>query len=205
MGEGAFPTQRFDNLCPEHFKLTRRLCVVGPDAAEQRPSLVHLFLIADTYDLAFGYSLHPFKDLAHQLINDAVKGMGGVAGLSVTLCLLAGFTIADISDSLYNAVGIVLAGISLAVGGQREPGAAMPTKQISGQQRLAPGVKRNTPLLFGRVGPGCTHVLCSLEQLQRNDLQVRQHLGAIFAAAEYASIGEVANDPPDAGVVPHLT
>ena len=133
LGKGAFPTQGFDNLCPEHFKLTRCLCVVGPDAAEQRPPLVHLFLVADIDDLAFGNSLHPFKDLAHQLINDAVKGMGGVARLTVTFGLLAGFTVANIADSLHNAVGIVLARISLAVGGQRESGAAMPTKHVPGQ------------------------------------------------------------------------
>ena len=48
-------------------------------------------------------------------------------------------------------------------------------------------------------------MLCSLEQFRRDDLQVRQHLGAAVTAAKYASIGEVANDPPDAGVMPHLT
>ena len=48
-------------------------------------------------------------------------------------------------------------------------------------------------------------MLCSLEQFRRDDLQVRQHLGAAATAAKYASIGEVANDPPDAGVMPHLT
>ena len=48
-------------------------------------------------------------------------------------------------------------------------------------------------------------MLCSLEQLRRDDLQVGQHLGAAVTAAKHPSIGEVANDPPDAGVVPHLT
>ena len=48
-------------------------------------------------------------------------------------------------------------------------------------------------------------MLGSLEQLRRDDLQVGQHLGAAVTAAKYASIGEVANDPPDAGVMPHLT
>ena len=64
----------------------------------------------------------------------------------------------------------------------------MPTEHIPGQQRLASGVKRNTAILFGRVGAGSTDMLGGLEQLRRNDLQVRQHLGATFAAAEYASI-----------------
>lgn len=48
-------------------------------------------------------------------------------------------------------------------------------------------------------------MLCSLEQLRRDDLQVGQHLGAAVTAAKYASIGEVADDTPDAGVVSHLT
>ena len=111
----------------------------------------------------FGDSLHPFKDLAHHLINDAVKGMGGVAGLPVTFGLLAGFTVANIADSLHNAVRIILARISLAVGGQREPGASMPAKHIPGQQGLAPGVERNTPFLLGGVSTGGTNVLCGLE------------------------------------------
>ena len=48
-------------------------------------------------------------------------------------------------------------------------------------------------------------MLCSLEQLRRDDLQVGQHLGAAVTAAKHPGIGEVANDSPDAGVVPHLT
>jgi len=48
-------------------------------------------------------------------------------------------------------------------------------------------------------------VLGSLEQLRRDDLQVGKHLGATVTAAKHPSIGEVANDPPDAGVMPHLT
>ena len=48
-------------------------------------------------------------------------------------------------------------------------------------------------------------MLCGLKEFRRDNLQVQQHLGSAIAAAEYAGIGEVADDTPDAGVVPHLT
>lgn len=81
----------------------------------------------------------------------------------------------------------------------------MTTKHISGQQGLASGVQRNTALLFGRVGAGSADMLGGLKELCRDNLQVRQHLGSTIAAAKYAGIGKIADDTPDAGVVPHLT
>ena len=91
--------------------------------------------------------------------------MRRVASLPVTLGLFAGLAVADIPHTLYNAVSIFLAWISLAVGGERQPGATMPAKDIPGQQGLATGIQRYTPFLFGGVGTGGTNVLCSLEQL----------------------------------------
>jgi len=62
-------------------------------------------------------------------------------------------------------VSIFLAWISLAVGGERQPGATMPTKDIPGQQGLTTGIQRYAPFLFGGVGTGGTNVLCGLKQL----------------------------------------
>ena len=74
----------------------------------------------------------------------------------------------------------------------------MTTKHIPGQQGLASGVERNTALLFGRIGTGSADMLCGLKEFRRDNLQVQQHLGSAIAAAEYAGIGEVADDTPDA-------
>lgn len=70
----------------------------------------------------------------------------------------------------------------------------MTTKHIPGQQGLASGVERNTALLFGRIGTGSADMLCGLKEFRRDNLQVQQHLGSAIAAAEYAGIGEVADD-----------
>ena len=128
-----------------------------------------------------------------------------VASLPVTLGLFAGLAVADIPHTLYNAVSIFLARISLAVGGERQPRATMPAKDIPGQQGLATGIQRYTPFLFGGVGAGGTNVLCGLKQLRRYDLQMGQRLGAAFAAAKHPGICQIANDTPDAGVMPHFT
>jgi len=99
-----------------------------------------------------------------------------VASLSVTLGLFAGLAVADIPHTLYNAMSIFLARVSLAVGGERQPGATMPAKDIPGQQGLTTGIQRYTPFLFGGVGAGGTNVLCGLKQLLRYDLQMGQRL-----------------------------
>ena len=114
------------------------------------------------------YTPHPEED--------TVKDMCRVASLSVTLGLFAGLAVADIPHTLYNAVSIFLARISLAVGGERQPGATMPAKDIPGQQGLTTGIQRYTPFLFGGVGAGGTNVLCGLKQLLRYDLQMGQRL-----------------------------
>lgn len=129
------------------------------------PSVLPSFTITDIDDFTFGDRFHPFKDLPHHLVNDTVKNMRCVASLPVTLGLFAGLAVADIPHTLYNAVSIFLARISLAVGGERQPRATMPAKDIPGQQGLATGIQRYTPFLFGGVGTGGTNVLCSLEQL----------------------------------------
>ena len=59
----------------QHIQLGGSFRVFGPDAAEQRLPLVHLFLVTDVDDFAFGDSLHPFKDLPHHFIYDGVKGL----------------------------------------------------------------------------------------------------------------------------------
>ena len=59
-------------------------------------------------------------------------------------------------------------------------------------------------LLFGAVGPVHPDTLGRLEQLRRDDLQMRKYLGTAFPAAEYARIGQIAEDTPDRGVVPHF-
>ena len=51
---------------------------------------------------AFEYCFHAFKDLPHQLVNDTVQNVGGVACLPVALGLLAGFPTADIPHRLYS-------------------------------------------------------------------------------------------------------
>ena len=81
----------------------------------------------------------------------------------------------------------------------------MPAKDIPGQQGLTTGIQRYAPFLFGGVGTGGTNVLCSLEQLLFYNLQVGQRLGAAFAAAKHPGICQIANDTPDAGVMPHFT
>ena len=48
-------------------------------------------------------------------------------------------------------------------------------------------------------------MLCGLKQLWRYDLQVGQRLGSAFAAAKHPGICKIANDTPDAGVMPHFT
>ncbi len=83
--------------------------------------LLHLFAVTNTHHFAFGGHLHSLKDLPYHLINDAVKNMRRIAGLPVTLGLLAGLAIADIPHTLYNTVRVILARISLAVGGKRQP------------------------------------------------------------------------------------
>ena len=89
--------------------------------------------------------------------------MSRVASLPVTFGLLACLAVADIPYTLYNAVSIFLARISLAVGGECQPGATMPAKDIPGQQGLTTGIQRYAPFLFGGVGTGGTNVLCGLE------------------------------------------
>ena len=116
--KSTFAAQGFNDLGLQHIQLGRYFCMFGPDAAEQRFPFLHLFFVSDIDDLTFGDSFHTLKDLSHHLINDAVKGMCRVPGLTVTFRLLAGFAVADIPYTLYNAVWIVLAGISLAVCGE---------------------------------------------------------------------------------------
>ena len=203
--ESTFAPESFNDLCPERIKLSGSLGIVGFCAFEKSFPFFHLFTIADIDDLAFGDRFHPFKDLPHHLINDTVKNMCRVARLPVTFGLLSCLAVADIPHTLYNAVSIFLARISLAVGGERQPRATMPAKDIPGQQGLATGIQRYMPFLFGGVGAEGTNVLCGLKQLRRYDLQMGQRLGAAFAATKHPGICQIANDTPDAGVMPHFT
>ena len=126
--KSTFAPEGFNDLRPECIKLGGSLGVVRFCTFEKCLPFFHLFTIADIDDLAFGDRFHPFKDLPHHLINDTVKNMSRVASLPVTFGLLACLAVADIPYTLYNAVSIFLARISLAVGGERQPGATMPTK-----------------------------------------------------------------------------
>ena len=78
----------------------------------------------------------------------------------------------------------------------------MAAVHIPGQERLACDVAGNGTLRF--IGPVSTNPLGLLKQFRLDDLQVGQHRGAAFPAAEYAGIGQVTEDAPDGGVVPHL-
>lgn len=128
-----------------------------------------------------------------------------VPGLSVTIGLLAGFAITGIPHTLNNTVGIFLAGVRLAAGGEVEPGAAMPTKHIPGQERVPFDVPGDGAGFFGGIGPVGANTLGRFKELGRDNLQVEQHLGSAVTTAENACIGQVANDTPDGGVVPLLT
>ena len=145
-----------------------------------------------------------FKDFPHQLINDTVKNMGRISGLTIAVGLLAGFSIADIPYTLHNSVGIFLAGICLAVGREVEPGAAMPAENIAGQKRVAHDVTGNRPLGFSGVRAVRANMLGSFVHFRRYDLQMTQHFRAAFAASQDTGISQVTDDPPDGGVVPVL-
>ena len=110
-----------------------------------------------------------------------------VACLPVTVGLLAGFAIADVPHPLDHPVGIILAGVRLAAGGEVESGPTMAAVHIPGQERLACDVAGDGAFCF--IGPIGTNPLSCLKQFRLNDLQVGQHRGAAFPAAEYASIG----------------
>lgn len=125
-----------------------------------------------------------------------------VARLPVAVGLLAGFAIADVPHPLDDPVGIFFTGIGLAAGGEVEPGPTMAAVHIPRQERLARDVAGNGAFRF--IGPIGTNPLSCLKQFRLDDLQVGQHRGAAFSAAEYAGIGQVTEDAPDGGVVPHL-
>ena len=107
---------------------------------EQAFPLLHLLTVTSANDLAFGNCFHALKDLAHQLINDSVKDMGRVARLPVTVGLFAGFAVADIPHTLHHSIRVILARISLSVGGEGQPRPAMPAIHIPGQKRVATGI-----------------------------------------------------------------
>ena len=88
----------------------------------------------------------------------------------------------------------------------------MPAEHISSQQILPPCVQRHMIFLCNFVGSvlACigasrADALCRFKQLRFYDLQVGQRLGAAFAASKHAGISQIANDTPDAGMVPHFT
>lgn len=201
-GKGTFPSQGLDDFRFEHIQFIGCLGVVGPDGAEQVFSLLHLFPVAGVDDLAFRDCFHALKDLPHQLVDDPIQDMCRVARLSVTVGLLAGFAIADVPHPLDHPVGIILAGVRLAAGGEVEPSSTMAAVHIPGQERLARDVAGNGALCF--IGPVGANPLGRLKQFRFNDLQVGQHRGAAFPVAEYAGIGQVTEDAPNGGVVPHL-
>src|SRR5699024_10758940 len=102
-------------------------------------------------------------------------------------------------------IRVILAGISLSVGGEGQPRPAMPAIHISGQKRVATGIQRDMAFLLGAVGPRSADVLGSFKQLRRNDLQMGQLLGTAFSAPQYARIAQITDYTSDAGLVPHLT
>ena len=105
-----------------------------------------------------------------------------VARLPVAVGLLAGLAVANVPHPLDHPT--------------------MAAVHIPGQERLARDVAGNGAFCFiGSVG---TNPLGRLKQFRLNDLQVGQHRGAAFSAAEYAGIGQVTEDTPDGGMVPHL-
>ena len=203
--KAAFPLDGFHDLGFQSLQLCGGFRIIGFHAAKQRLLLLHLFAVTNAHHFAFGSSLHPLKNLPHHFINDTVKNMRRVAGLPITLGLLAGLAIADIPHPLYNARGVILARVRLSVCREGEPGPAMPTEHISSQQVLPQCVHRHAMLLFNRTHTVLADALCSFKQLRFYDLQVRQQLGTAFSAAKHAGIGQVAKDTPNCGMMPHFT
>lgn len=161
--KGAFAVNGLDDLALQGFKLGGGLVVIGPDRAEQLFSLLHLFMAADIDDLAFWDGLRALKDLPHNFFNDTVKNVGRVPGLPVAFSFLSGFAVADIPHTLYNAVGIVLAGVGPAVCRESKPGAAMAAKDISDQKRVSCDVARDGTLLLCGISAGGAYPLGGLE------------------------------------------
>ena len=89
--------------------------------------------------------------------------MGRVARLPVTVCLFAGFTIADIPHPLDHPAGIVFTRVCLPAGGESEPCSTMAAKDISRQEGLPANVAGNSAFLFGSVGPVCADALSGLK------------------------------------------
>ena len=166
--KGALPAQGLDYFRFEHIQLGGGLAVFRPDALAQAFPLLHLLRVADVDNLALGDRFHALKNLAHQLVDDTVQNVGGVACLPVAVRLLAGLAVADIPHPLDDPVRIFLAGIGLAAGGEGEPGSTMAAVHIPRQERLARNIAGNGALCF--VGPVGADVLGGLEQLRGNDL-----------------------------------
>ena len=160
--------------------------------------------IALADDLALVHRPHLLEDMPHHLVHDTVQDMSGVAGLPVALRLLPGFAVADIADALYYTVRISGAGVGLAVGGEGQPRPAVAAVDVAGQKRAASGVHRNVRFQRGGVGAGFPDAPGGLELSRRDNLQMLLYLRAAFPAAENAGIGQVAEDAPDAGMMPGL-
>ena len=111
-----------------------------------------------------------------QFIHNAIQDIGGIAGLTVTVRLLSGLSIADVSNPFDPPVWVLLAGIKLPIGSQRKSRSAVAAEHISGEEGGSTCVKGDGAGLFGGIGAGGTNALGRLELLLGNDLQMRQHL-----------------------------
>ena len=147
---------------------------------------------------------HPLKNLPHDLVDHAVQNMGGIAGLPIALRLLAGLAVADVTDTLYDAVWVSRAGIGFSIGREGQPRSTVAAKDVAGQEGLPPDITGNRALLLCGVGTGGTDALGGVKHLLGDQLQVREYLGTAFPAPQNAGVGQVADDTPDGGVMPVL-
>ena len=91
--------------------------------------------------------------------------MSSVTRLSVAARLLAGLAVTDVADALHDPVGVGLAGIRLAVGGERQPRPAMAAEDVAGQKAVSSCVERDVGREGGGVGAGFPYSQCRLELL----------------------------------------
>ena len=92
--------------------------------------------------------------------------------MPVTVGLLAGLSVADVAPALYNAVGVSLAGLAFAVGGQRQASAAVAAENVARKQGFPAGIQRDCAALFMGVGSVLPNTLGGGELLRIDDLQV---------------------------------
>ena len=168
LGKGTLAPQNLDDFCFQHIQVCDGFYVFSPDGLEQLLPLLHFFTISGIDDFALGNRLHPFKYLPNYLVDDTVQNVGGVAGLPIALCLLAGLAVADIADTLHDPVWVCGAGIGFPVGCKGQPRPAVTAEHVARQEGLPTNVPRNSALLLYSVGAGGADTLSGIKHLLRD-------------------------------------